>query len=390
MPLAQLDQENADRNLTSIVTVLTNTPHASEARQCQAYIAFGDGTKNLDGSGGDFEITVTIGGQTVEPNPQVITFSTAVRTAVWTTPFPVPANTEVIIRVLSPNAADSDVDVTATLYDVPVGDTIQVSGDATAANNLEAVLDGDGTGAVLTLSQLRINSAAAGGAVDIDNSGGPGIDIDGTTFGVDIDASAGRGVAIDGTTYGLSVVASNGPGIYALGTTTGARILATNGPGIYALGTTYGFDISASAGSGVRVVGTTNDILADITGDLSGSVGSLTGHTVQTGDSYAIVNGDHGLVSIQDDVDAILADTAQLSGAGAIPWTVTVTVSGNPIDGAEVRITSDAAGNTAVEGPKYTDASGEADFRLDAGTYYAWVSASGYNFTNPTELEVSS
>lgn len=34
--------------------------------------------------------------------------------------------------------------------------------------------------------------------------------------------------------------------------------------------------------------------------------------TVQTGDSFAIVNGDHGLVSIQDDVDAILADTNEI------------------------------------------------------------------------------
>jgi hypothetical protein len=34
--------------------------------------------------------------------------------------------------------------------------------------------------------------------------------------------------------------------------------------------------------------------------------------TVQTGDSYAIVNGAHGLVSIQDDVDLILADTADM------------------------------------------------------------------------------
>jgi hypothetical protein len=34
--------------------------------------------------------------------------------------------------------------------------------------------------------------------------------------------------------------------------------------------------------------------------------------TVQTGDSFAIVNGDHGLVSIQDDIDAILADTGEL------------------------------------------------------------------------------
>ena len=34
--------------------------------------------------------------------------------------------------------------------------------------------------------------------------------------------------------------------------------------------------------------------------------------TVQTGDSFAIVNGDHGLVSIQDDIDAILSDTNEL------------------------------------------------------------------------------
>ena len=38
----------------------------------------------------------------------------------------------------------------------------------------------------------------------------------------------------------------------------------------------------------------------------------LTG-VEQTGDSYAIVNGDHGLVSIQDDVDAIKAKTDSLT-----------------------------------------------------------------------------
>ena len=35
--------------------------------------------------------------------------------------------------------------------------------------------------------------------------------------------------------------------------------------------------------------------------------------THQTGDSYAIVNGDHGLVSIQDDIDAIKAKTDKLT-----------------------------------------------------------------------------
>jgi hypothetical protein len=42
-------------------------------------------------------------------------------------------------------------------------------------------------------------------------------------------------------------------------------------------------------------------------------VGTATQSTAQTGDSYAIVNGDHGLVSIQDDVDAIKTKTDSLT-----------------------------------------------------------------------------
>jgi hypothetical protein len=81
-------------------------------------ILLGDGTKNLDGTGGDFQITVTVGGQTIQPDPQTVTFSTAVRGSVFTIAFPVPANSEVLLRVLSPNAGDTDVDVTAYLYEV--------------------------------------------------------------------------------------------------------------------------------------------------------------------------------------------------------------------------------------------------------------------------------
>jgi hypothetical protein len=39
------------------------------------------------------------------------------------------------------------------------------------------------------------------------------------------------------------------------------------------------------------------------------SVGTAATSTAQTGDSFAIVNGDHGLVSIQDDLDEVLIDT---------------------------------------------------------------------------------
>jgi len=116
MALHQLDTENADRNITSLITVLTDSPAVSG--MCVGLIKFGDGTKNLNGTGGDFSLVITVGGQTVQPSPQTITFSTAVRASVWTTPFPVVAGDQVIIRVLSPNAADSDVDITAYLYDM--------------------------------------------------------------------------------------------------------------------------------------------------------------------------------------------------------------------------------------------------------------------------------
>ena len=61
--IEQLDTENADRDLTSTVAVLTNTPDASNARRCSATIYLGDGTKDLDGTGGDFELTITVGRQ---------------------------------------------------------------------------------------------------------------------------------------------------------------------------------------------------------------------------------------------------------------------------------------------------------------------------------------
>lgn len=116
--IVQLDTENADFNLTTQQTVLTHTPDAVNPMLCQGLIMLGDGTKNLDGTGGDFELSISVGGQTIEPDPQVVTFSTATRTAVWTTIFPVVANQQVLLKVKSPNGADTDVDVTAYLYDV--------------------------------------------------------------------------------------------------------------------------------------------------------------------------------------------------------------------------------------------------------------------------------
>ena len=111
-----LDTENADFNLTSTQTVLTHTPSATVATRCVGRIAIGDGTKNLTGAGGDFELTVQVGSQIAEPGPQTVAFGTNVRSFIETHDFIVPKDTAVQLKLKSPNAGDTDVDVTATLY----------------------------------------------------------------------------------------------------------------------------------------------------------------------------------------------------------------------------------------------------------------------------------
>ena len=167
MPITQLDTENADLNLTSSIVVLTDTPDASNDMLCQGYIVLGDGTKNLDGSGGMFELIVTIGGVTVQPTPQIVGFNTDVRAAVWTTAFPVPTNNEVILKIKSPNGADTDVDTTSYLYDIADKevDVIKISGDSTAADNLELQYDTTGLfGDTFPSTQVQVGNLTSGSA----------------------------------------------------------------------------------------------------------------------------------------------------------------------------------------------------------------------------------
>ena len=65
-----------------------------------------------------------------------------------------------------------------------------------------------------------------------------------------------------------------------------------------------------TAGDGLTAINLpdqTMNITGDITGNLSGSVGSVDGHTAQSGDTFALANGATGFVAIDTVVDAILA-----------------------------------------------------------------------------------
>jgi hypothetical protein len=166
----------------------------------------------------------------------------------------------------------------------------------------------------------------------------------------------------------------------------------------------------------------------NVTGSLSGSVGSVVGHTPQTGDAYALAAGSNGFAAIKSDTAAILLDTgtdgvvvspasktgyslagtittfdglasalASAHGAGswegsggggidprgpgATQWTPTITVGGVPLADADVWVTTDAAGTDVVAGTLRTNTAGRAGpFLLDAGVvYYLWAQKNGYN-----------
>lgn len=119
-------------------------------------------------------------------------------------------------------------------------DAVAISGDVTAADYLEAMLDG--TGATLTLDQLRIDADDINGAIHVTNASGPGMAL------------------ISDVAYGLY---SQGDlyGAYAVGSgASGTGMLCAGGP----------------SGKGLQATGGSAEIDGDITGSLSGSVGSVT------------------------------------------------------------------------------------------------------------------
>jgi hypothetical protein len=248
-----------------------------------------------------------------------------------------------------------------------------IAGTATAvpgaAGGLLISGSNDGT---TTLGALTVTGALSTGAVTLASAAITGALSVGTTTTLTGAVSLGSTLGITGAVT-LSSTLATGAATFASAAITGAFSVGTT--------TTLTGAVSAPAG-----------IAANITGNLIGTVSFLTtytGNTVQSGDSYAIVNGAHGLVSIQDDLDILTG------GGGATSDTIVVTdATATPLDGVGVWINSDLAGadsGTRVAGVKYTNASGEVTFQLNDGTYWIHCELSGQDFTTsyPMELTVS-
>jgi len=248
-------------------------------------------------------------------------------------------------------------------------DAVEISGDSAAADALETMLDGTG-GNVLKLKQLLIVAEDNDSAIDVTGKGtGCGIKakggdaVTGSPDGILAEGgdNQGDGFRANGPDgYGWKAQgASTKAGVYALGSGTGPgfyALAATNANGFTAEGQGSGHGIEAIKGASGK------DIAADIEGNLSGSVGSVTAlsaaavqsiwdaltsalttvgsigkkladwtiGTAQTGDSFARLGAPAG-ASVSADVaaakaiaDAIKAITDNLPNSGALSDLATI------------------------------------------------------------------
>ncbi len=76
------------------------------------------------------------------------------------------------------------------------------------------------------------------------------------------------------------------------------------------------------------------------------------------------------------------------SGSAVYTFTLTDSVTGLPIAGADVWLTTDVAGNNVVASG-VTDASGTVTLYPDPGTYQRWCQRSGYNQSGPVAVTVT-
>jgi hypothetical protein len=106
------------------------------------------------------------------------------------------------------------------------------------------------------------------------------------------------------------------------------RIAATAANG-FESGKSYSAVISTGTVGGVSVVG---EVICNFTIDRA-NVATLTGHTPQTGDTYALANGAAGFVAIDTVVDAVKTKTDQLSFG---TWGVEADLAG--IDGSNIPV----------------------------------------------------
>ncbi len=110
---------------------------------------------------------------------------------------------------------------------------------------------------------------------------------------------------------------------------------------------------------------------------------------IKSGDVLRVyIQGLAGDTITPDIITEFWEDESSTLGAGAIAWPITINDGVNPLDGVDVWVSTDSAGNNVIA-RGITDDNGVVTFMLDLGTYYAWKQLAGYNFTNPQSFTVT-
>jgi hypothetical protein len=147
--------------------------------------------------------------------------------------------------------------------------------------------------------------------------------------------------------------------------------------------TTNALELAPSGGSAptaAQVADAVWDEVLDTAHEVAGSASVLLQASGAAGDPMSVaVPGAYA-----EGTAGYVIGHLESSGSGSVywPYTVTDSATGNPIAGVTVSVSTDIAGSVVVASGT-TNASGVVNFNLDPGTYYLWLSKTGYTFTNP-------
>lgn len=256
-------------------------------------------------------------------------------------------------------------------------DVYAISGDATAADSLEATLDG--TGAALNLTKLVIVATGNDSGISITGSGsGHGVSIiagaTGTGIHMQGGSSSGSGMHIEsqsnstglqisgaGTGAGVSIGAgSTGTGLDVRGGVTSGNAVnlmaLASGKGVYVEGVgQVGFDVISNVASGIRSRAGGNGTALELIGGSSdghgllaaggGTAGSgayyMRGGT--SGDDVTFANGDVTIGSVTGAVGSVTGNV----GGNVVGSVASVVGAVGSVTGAVGSVTGNVGGNVA-------------------------------------------
>ena len=367
MGLFQRDSENADRDITSKIAVLTDTVDVSGNYVVR--VMLGDGAKGLDGTGGDFELSISIDGRVAQPNPQVIAVEAATTEGnIESLPFISLAGEEVIAYVLSPNAADTDVDVTASLQDLTRALPAVAPGAENGVPTLSASLAVKANLAeILGTALTETGGYIAAGFKKLFNVATPVLVASDVMRGTDgVDTAAMRGT--DGAVTSLSGVATESKQNTAQSDLD--KLTGADGATLATLQPNY---TPAVVGD----IPTPTEIDTELTTN-HGAGSWATGAAAPTvGDIDTELTANHGAGSWL---------AGGISGSNTVAITIVDQVAA-PTPDASVTI-KNAAGTVLLDA-KLSDTNGIVDFTADDGTYLLYVRKAGYSYTVPETLVVN-